>query len=60
MAFRTGYQLERSRRNCGIVADPDFTEPVIGRRFAPTRWLDPGYNVSITPPLWLPGAVPSG
>ena len=22
---------------------PDFAEPVIGRRFAPTRWLHPGY-----------------
>jgi hypothetical protein len=21
---------------------PDFAEPVIGRRFAPTRWLHPG------------------
>jgi hypothetical protein len=23
---------------------PDFAEPVIGRRFAPTRWLHPGYR----------------
>jgi len=23
---------------------PDFAEPVIGRRFAPTRWLHPGYD----------------
>jgi hypothetical protein len=22
---------------------PDYAEPVIGRRFAPTRWLHPGY-----------------
>jgi hypothetical protein len=21
----------------------DFAEPVVGRRFAPTRWLNPGY-----------------
>jgi hypothetical protein len=26
-------------------AAPDFAEPVIGRRFAPTRWLHPGYGV---------------
>jgi len=25
---------------------PDFAEPVIGRRFAPTRWLHPGYGHS--------------
>jgi hypothetical protein len=24
---------------------PDFAEPVIGRRFAPTRWLHPGYGL---------------
>src|SRR6266481_4969431 len=24
--------------------DPDCAEPVIGRRFAPTRWLHPGYG----------------
>jgi len=23
---------------------PDCAEPVIGRRFAPTRWLHPGYG----------------
>src|SRR6266508_1659004 len=23
----------------------DFAEPVIGRRFAPTRWLHPGYKL---------------
>jgi len=23
---------------------PDFAEPVIGRRFAPTRWLHPGFD----------------
>jgi hypothetical protein len=26
-------------------AVPDFAEPVIGRRFAPTRWL--GYDIVI-------------
>jgi hypothetical protein len=25
---------------------PDFAEPVIGRRFAPTRWRHPGYSAS--------------
>jgi len=25
-----------------LTAIPDFAEPVIGRRFAPTRWLYPG------------------
>jgi len=24
--------------------DPAFAEPGIGRRFAPTRWLKPGYD----------------
>ena len=24
---------------------PDCAEPVIGRRFAPTRWLHPGYRL---------------
>jgi hypothetical protein len=24
------------------LTDPDCAEPVIGRRFAPTRWLHPG------------------
>jgi hypothetical protein len=27
---------------------PDFVEPVIGRRFAPTRWLHPGYACGTT------------
>jgi hypothetical protein len=27
-----------------MVVVPDFAEPVIGRRFAPTRWLNPGYE----------------
>jgi hypothetical protein len=27
-----------------ITTAPDFAEPVIGRSFAPTRWLDPGYS----------------
>jgi len=26
------------------LTDPDCAEPVIGRRFAPTRWLHPGYS----------------
>jgi len=26
---------------------PDFAEPVIGRRFAPTRWLHPGYRTEL-------------
>jgi phenylacetate-CoA ligase len=30
-------------RNAG-PSSPDFAEPVIGRRFAPTRWLHPGYT----------------
>jgi len=31
-------------RNPGFLVGvfPDFAEPVIGRRFAPTRWLHPG------------------
>jgi hypothetical protein len=32
---------------CGAISprreNPDYAEPVIGRRFAPTRWLHPGY-----------------
>jgi hypothetical protein len=37
--------MER-QRNAGQAAPliPDFAEPVIGRRFAPTRWLHPGYE----------------
>jgi hypothetical protein len=31
---------------------PHFAEPVIGRRFAPTRWLHAGYKLSKT---WLAG-----
>jgi hypothetical protein len=37
-----------AQRNPGAVRavrDPDFAEPVIGRRFAPTRWLHPGYKL---------------
>src|SRR5882724_900131 len=32
-------------RNPGLLVGvfPDCAEPVIGRRFAPTRWLHPGY-----------------
>ena len=30
----------------GLNFVPDFAEPVIGRRFAPTRWLHPGYDVA--------------
>jgi hypothetical protein len=26
---------------------PDCAEPVIGRRFAPTRWLHPGYRLAV-------------
>jgi hypothetical protein len=26
---------------------PDCAEPVIGRRFAPTRWLHPGYKIGV-------------
>jgi hypothetical protein len=29
------------------VKIPDFAEPVIGRRIAPTRWLHPGYDTGI-------------
>jgi hypothetical protein len=32
-----------SRFHVGVSA-PDFAEPVIGRRSAPTRWLHPGYG----------------
>jgi hypothetical protein len=39
-----------AQRNPGILPAngpaPDFAEPVIGRRFAPTRWLHPGYKPS--------------
>lgn len=31
--------------NEDVVVHPDVTEPVIGRRFAPTRWLHPGYEL---------------
>jgi hypothetical protein len=31
------------RHNPGRLV-PDFAEFIIGRRFAPTRWLHPGYS----------------
>jgi hypothetical protein len=31
----------KRKRNAGAVF-PDFAEFIIGRRFAPTRWLHPG------------------
>src|SRR6267154_3476463 len=41
-------RMERSeiRGLAGSIAIPDCAEPVIGRRFAPTRWLHPGYRGS--------------
>jgi len=38
--------MERSeiRDFTSSIALPDCAEPVIGRRFAPTRWLHPGYS----------------
>ena len=36
---------ERDPENERYIKNPDFGEPVIGRRFAPTRWLHPGYKV---------------
>jgi len=33
---------------------PDYAEPVIGRRFAPTRWLHPGFKISGHNPLRCP------
>jgi|GEM_PF-292848 len=41
----------RDRDTDGGTA-PDFAEPVIGRRFAPTRWLHPGYAASRIGPLF--------
>jgi hypothetical protein len=40
--------LDEAKRNPETVSQtakliPDFAEPVIGRRFAPTRWLHPSY-----------------
>jgi hypothetical protein len=38
---------DAAKRNPGFIPQsalvPDCAEPVIGRRFAPTRWLHPGY-----------------
>jgi hypothetical protein len=34
-------------RNAG-AAIPDCAECIIGRRFAPTRWLHPGYDTTLT------------
>ena len=39
-------RMERSAiRGLLQIRSPDLAEPVIGRRFAPTRWLYPGYDV---------------
>jgi hypothetical protein len=35
-------------RNAG-TALPDFAEFIIGRRYAPTRWLHPGYGHAHSP-----------
>jgi hypothetical protein len=40
--------MERSAIRESRFAAPDFAEPVIGRRFAPTRWLHPGYELTTT------------
>jgi hypothetical protein len=34
----------KSGRSPGAQRIPDCAEPVIGRRFAPTRWIHPGYE----------------
>ena len=34
----------RAPISASAQTDPDCAEPVIGRRFAPTRWLHPGYS----------------
>src|SRR5215216_577033 len=38
-----------AKRNPGPASprtnSPDYAEPVIGRRFAPTGWLHPGYRL---------------
>jgi hypothetical protein len=31
-----------SEAQCGVINSPGFAEPVIGRRFAPIRWIHPG------------------
>jgi hypothetical protein len=31
------------------MALPDFAEFIIGRRYAPTRWLHPGYRIMLIP-----------
>jgi len=39
--------MERKRNpgRLALVAPTlDYAEPVIGRRYAPTRWLQPGYE----------------
>jgi hypothetical protein len=38
-------------RNAG-PANPDCAEFIIGRRFAPTRWLHPGYSVAFDTALF--------
>src|SRR5665213_1532944 len=35
--------MKRSAMRGSDCRFPDFAEPVIGRRFAPTRWPHPGY-----------------
>src|ERR1700738_2695517 len=47
--YRSPDGAKRNPGPCAIPAipAPDFAEPVIGRRFAPTRWLNPGYGQSL-------------
>src|SRR5712692_12086873 len=42
--LRSGASAPSRNDGVWIVLAPDFAEPVIGRRFAPTRWLYPGYD----------------
>jgi hypothetical protein len=49
--FETAQERLLTMKQCNdgaprIVRVADCAEPVIGRRFAPTRWLHPGYSLS--------------
>src|ERR1700676_1977705 len=49
MRYSSPDGAKRNPGPCAIraIPAPDFAEPVIGRRFAPARWLNPGYGKSL-------------